>query len=104
MKLKRKLNHGKRKTNHGRRDAAFERGVVAVELPLRMRAANLGGIAARSEQLNALKAYALSSDLQCVEQMMEGLPMMQTASVMGTAQQLKKDLGKLAGRYKLSLK
>ena len=98
MKLKRKLNHGKRKTNHGRRNAEFERRVVAVGLPLRMRAANLGGIAARSEKLYALKAYALRSDLQRVEHMMEGLPLMQRASVSSTAQQLKKDLDKLAGR------
>ena len=98
MKLKRKLNHGKRKTNHGRRNAELERRVVAVELPLRMRTANLGSIAARNEKLKALKAYALDSDLQRVEQMMEGLTMMQRASVSGTAQQLKKDLNKLAGR------
>ena len=96
--MKRKLNHGKRKTNHGRRNAELERRVVTVELPLRMRTANLGSIAARNEKLKALKAYALDSDLQCVEQMMEGLTMMQRASVSGTAQQLKKDLNKLAGR------
>ena len=98
MKLKPKLNHGKRKTNHGRHNAELERRVVAVELPLRMRTANLGSIAARNEKLKALKAYALDSDLQRVEQMMEGLTMMQRASVSGTAQQLKKDLNKLAGR------
>ena len=98
MKLKRKLNHGKRKTNHGRRNAELERRVVTVELPLRMRTANLGSIAARNEKLKALKAYALDSDLQRVEQMMEGLTMMQRAAVSGTAQQLKKDLDKLAGR------
>ena len=98
MKLKRKLNHGKRKTNHGRHNAELERRVVAVELPLRMRTANLGSIAARNKNLKALKAYALDSDLQRVEQMMEGLTMMQRASVSGTAQQLKKDLNKLAGR------
>ena len=90
MKLKRKLIHGKRKTNHGRRNAEFERRVVAVELPLRMRVANLGGIVARSDKLNALKAYALRSDIQRVQHMMEGLSMMQRASVMDTAQQLKK--------------
>ena len=73
MKLKRKLNHGKRKTNHGRRNAEFERRVVAVELPLRMRTANLGGISARSDKLNALKAYTLRSDLQRVEHMMDGV-------------------------------
>ena len=98
MKLKRKLNPGKRKTNHGKQHAEFERRVLAVELPLRMRVANMGGIVARNEKLNALKAYALRSDIQRVEQMMEGLPMMQRASVSSTAQQLKKDLDKLAGR------
>ena len=101
MKLKRKLNHGKRKTNHGMRNAELERRVATVELPLRMRTANLGSIAARNETLNALKAYSLNSDLHCVEQMMEmlkDLPVMQKASVSFTAQQLKKDLNKLAGR------
>ena len=101
MKLKRKLNHGKRKTNHGMRNAELERRVVTVELPLRMRTANLGSIAARNEKLNALKAYSLNSDLHRVEQMMEmikDLPVIQKAPVSFAAQQLKKDLNKLAGR------
>ena len=78
----------RRKPNPGERIPKLERRVKAVELPLCMRAANLGGIAARSENRNALKAYALRSDIQRVEQMMEGLPMKQNASTMGTAQQL----------------
>ena len=78
----------KRKTNPGRRISKLERRVIAVGLPLRMRAANLGDIAARSENLNALKASALRSDLQRVEQMTEGLPMMQKALVVDTAQRL----------------
>ena len=95
MKLKRKTNLGKRKTKH---TTNHEKHVIAMELPLRMRVANLGSVAARNEKLNALKASALRADIQRVEQMMEGLTMMQRASVSGTAQQLKKDLNKLAGR------
>ena len=86
----------KRKTNPGRRVSKLERRVVAVELPLRMRAANLGGIAARNEKLNAVKASALRADIQRVESMMEGLPMIHQALVIDTAARLKKDLAKLA--------
>ena len=55
-----------------------------------MRAANLGGVAARNEKLNALKASALRADIQCVAQMMEGLPTIQKALVVDTSQQLKR--------------
>ena len=95
MKPKRKTNFGKRKIKH---ITNREKHIIAMELPLRSRAANLGGVAARNEKLNALKAIALRADIDRVQQMMEGLPMMQRASVSSTAQQLKKDLGKLAGR------
>ena len=73
-----------------------EKHVIAVGLPLRMRVANLGGIAARNEKLNALKASALRADIQRVEQMMEGLPMIQKALVVDASQQLKQDIAKLA--------
>ena len=86
MELPRKMlvyiiNEAKAQTNPGRRNA---RRVRAVEFPLRMRAANLGGISARKEKLNALNASALKVDLQRVEQMMEGLPTMQKALVADT--------------------
>ena len=74
MKLKRNTNLGKRKTKH---TTNHEKHVIAVGLPLRMRAANLGGISARNEKLNALKASALRADIQRVGQMMEGVPMIQ---------------------------
>ena len=93
MKLKRKTNLGKRKTKH---TTNHEKHVIAMELPLRMRVANLGGVAARNEKLNALKASALRADIQRVEQMMEGLPMIQTALVVDTSQQPKKDLAEIA--------
>ena len=63
---------------------------------MRMRAANLGGIAARNEKLNALKASALRADIQRVEQMMEGIANATKSLVVDTSQQLKKDLAKLA--------
>ena len=86
----------KRNTNPGRRVSKLERRAIAVGLPLRMRVANLGGIAARNEKLNAVKASALRVDIQRVESMMEGLPTIQQALVIDTSARLKKDLAKLA--------
>ena len=85
----RKTNIGKRKTKH---ITNREKHVIAMELPLRMRAANLGGIETRREKLNALKTSALRADIQSVEQMMTGLPMLQKALVIDTSEQLKHDL------------
>ena len=83
-----------------RKPRKLERHVIAVELPLRMRAANLGGIAARSEKLNALKASATKADLQCVAQMLGDMPLTQNRQVLEVAAQLRKDLAKTvaAGR------
>ena len=83
-----------------RKPRKLERHVIAVELPLRMRAANLGGIAARNEKLNALKASAIKADLQRVEQMLGEMPFTQNRQVLGVAAQLRKDLAKTvaAGR------
>ena len=79
------------KPKRGMRTTRTEKRVLVVELPLRMRAANLGGIAARSEKLNALKASALRADIHRVDQTMEGLPMIQQALLADTAKQLKQD-------------
>ena len=93
MKLKRKTNLGKRKTKH---TTNYEKHVIAVELPLRMRVANLDGIAARNEKLNALKAVALRHEIQRVDQMIKEVPAIQQALVIDVSQQLKKDLAKFA--------
>ena len=77
------------RTNH-------EKHVIAMELPLRMRVANLGGVAARNEKLDALKAVALRAEIQRVDQMIKEVPTIQQAFVIDTSQQLKKDLAKLA--------
>ena len=79
-----------------RKPRKLERHVIAVELPLRMRAANLGGIAARNEKLNALKASAIKADLQRVEQMLGDMPFTQNGQVVKAATQLRKHLSKLA--------
>ena len=83
-----------------RKPRKLERHVIAVELPLRMRAANLGGIAARNEKLSALKASAIKADLQRVEQMLGDMPFTQNRQVLKVAAQLRKDLAKTvaAGR------
>ena len=83
-----------------RKPRKLERHVIAVELPLRMRAANLGGIAARNEKLNALKAAAIRADLERVKQMLDETPLTQKSRVQGVATQLQKDLAKTiaAGR------
>ena len=83
-----------------RKPRKLERHVIAVELPLRMRAANLGGIAALNEKLNALKASAIKADLQRVEQMLGEMPFTQNRQVLEVAAQLRKDLAKTvaAGR------
>ena len=77
-----------------RKPRKLERHVIAVELPLRMRAANLGGIAARNEKLNALKAVAIRADLERVKQMLDETPLTQNSQVQGVAAQLQKDLAK----------
>ena len=74
------------------------RRVVAAELPLRMRAANIGGITARNEKLAALKASALRADLTRVEQMLGDMPFTQNKQVVEAAERLKKDLAKIAAR------
>ena len=63
-----------------------------------MRTANLGGIAARNEKLDALKASALRADLQRVEQMLGDMPFTQNRQVANAAEQLRKDLAKIAAR------
>ena len=93
MKLKRKTNFGKRKTKHINNR---EKHIIAMELPLRSRAANLGGVAARNEKLNALKAVALRHEVQRVDQMIKELPAIQQALVIDVSQQLKRDLAKFA--------
>ena len=93
MKPKRKTNFGKRKTKH---IPNREKHIIAMELPLRSRAANLGGVAARNEKLNALKAVALRHEVQRVDQMIKELPAIQQALVIDVSQQLKRDLAKFA--------
>lgn len=93
MKLKRKTNFGKRKNKH---ITNREKHIIAMELPLRSRAANLGGVAARNEKLNALKAVALRHEVQRVDQMIKELPAIQQALVIDVSQQLKRDLAKFA--------
>ena len=93
MKLKRKTNFGKRKHKH---ITNREKHIIAMELPLRSRAANLGGVAARNEKLNALKAVALRHEVQRVDQMIKELPAIQQALVIDVSQQLKRDLAKFA--------
>ena len=79
-----------------KRKSKLERRVVAVELPLRMRAANLGGIAARNEKLAAVRASALRADLQRVEQMLEEMSEPKHQQVVNVASQIRKDLANLA--------
>ena len=83
-----------------RKPRKLERHVIAVELPLRMRATNLGGIAARNEKFNALKASAIKAGLQRVEQMLGDMPFTQNRQVLEVAAQLFKGLAKTvaAGR------
>ena len=83
------------KTKH-KRNSKLERRIVAAELPLRMRAANLGGIAARNEKLAALRASALRADLSRVEQMIEDMPFTKNKQVVNVAEQLRKDLAEIA--------
>ena len=79
--------------------AALKRRVEAAELPLRTFAANKGGIAARNEKLAALKASALRADLTRVEQMLGDMPWFnQNKQVVEAAEQLKKELAKIAAR------
>ena len=66
------------------------------ELPLRMRAANLGGIAARNEKLAALRASVLRADLSRVEQMLEEMSETKHQQVVNVAGRLRKDLANLA--------
>ena len=61
-----------------------------------MRAANLGGIAARNEKLAALRASALRADLSRVEQLLGDMPFTQNKQVVNAAEQLRKDLAKIA--------
>ena len=93
MEPKRKTNIGKRKTKH---ITNREKHIIAMELPLRSRAANLGGVAARNEKLNALKAVALRHEIQCVDQMIKEVPTIQQALVIDVSQQLRKELAKFA--------
>ena len=72
--------------------------VAAAELPLRARSANMGGITARNEKLAALKASALRADLTRVEQMLGDMPFTQNKQVLEAAEQLRKDLAKIAAR------
>ena len=67
-----------------------------MELPLRLRAANLGGVAARNEKLNALKAVALRHEIQRADQMIKEVPAIHQALVTDVSQQLKRDLAKFA--------
>ena len=78
--------------------ATLKRRVEAAELPLRTFAANKGGIAARNEKLAALKASALRADLTRVEQMLGDMPFTQNKQVVEAAEQLKKELAKIAAR------
>ena len=74
MKPKRKTNSGKRKTKH---ITNREKHIIAMELPLRSRVANLGGVAARNEKLDALKAIALRVGIQRVDQLIKEVPAIQ---------------------------
>ena len=79
-----------------KRKSKLERRVVAAELTLRMRVANLGGIVARNEKLAALRASALRADLSRVEQLLGDMPFTQNKQVVNAAEQLRKDLAKIA--------
>ena len=83
-----------------RKNRKLERHVAAVELPLRMRTASLGGIAARNEKLNALRAAAIRADLQRVKQMLDETPHDRKSRIDAVATQLKQELAKTiaAGR------
>ena len=61
-------------------------------LDLAFTEANLGGVAARNEKLNALKAAAITADLQRVKHMLDEMPLTQNRQVQGAAAQLQKDL------------
>ena len=78
--------------------AALKRRVEAAELPLRTFAANKGGIAVRNEKLAALKASALRADMSRVEQLLHDAPFTQKLPLKEAAEQLKKDLAKIAAR------
>ena len=72
--------------------------VAPAELPRRARSASMGGIAARNEKLAALRASALRADLTRVEQMLHDMPSTKNKQVLGAAEQLRKDLAKIAAR------
>ena len=79
--------------------ATLKRRVEAAELPLRTFAANKGSITARNEKLAALKASALRADLTRVEQMLGDMPSTnKSKQVLEAAEQLRKDLAKIAAR------
>ena len=58
----------------------------------------MGGITARNEKLAALKASALRADLSRVEQMLGDMPSDKNKQVLEAAEQLRKDLAKIAAR------
>ena len=78
-----------------KRKSKLERRVVAAELPLRTRAANLGGIVARNDKLAALRASALRADLSRANQMLEDTPFTKNRQVVNAAEQLRKDLARI---------
>ena len=78
----------KRKTNR------LKRRVATFELPLRLRAAKLGAIANRNENLAASKAAMLRNDQLRLEQLMHRVS--NPASLTTAAAEIKRELDRLA--------
>ena len=77
-----------------KRKSKLARRVVANELPLRLRAAKLGGIANRHENLAANKAAMLRNDQLRLEQMMQKIT--NPPSLTSAAAEIKRELERLA--------
>ena len=77
-----------------KRKSKLQRHVVTAELPLRLRAAKLGAIANRNENLAANKAAMLRHDQLRLEQMMHRVS--NPASLTIAAAEIKRELERLA--------
>ena len=77
-----------------KRKSKLQRHVVTAELPLRLRAAKLGAIANRNENLAANKAAMLRNDQRRLEQMMHSIS--HSSSLTTAAAEIKRELERLA--------
>ena len=81
-------------TKKKKRKSKLERRVVAIEMPLRMRAAKMGAIANRHESLAANKAAMLRNDQVRMEQLMHNITNPPALTI--AAAEIKRELERLA--------